>query len=176
MRSKEATFEEIYQICAPKLMTYLHCRSYTQQDTEDIVSRAMLLLWERWDELATHTPQGLLCWLLSAARNIAHEEDRRLARLNQILNLDDLPPHLHPQSPADIPPEQREAEYQQLLQKLLKHLSEQERELLLDKIERKRNDSEIAQHLGITVNAVRIRWMRLKERITQILKSKIEKN
>ena len=61
-------------------------------------------------------------------------------------------------------------------QKLLEHLSEQERELLLDKIERKRNDSEIAQHLGITVNAVRIRWMRLKERITQILKSKIEKN
>ena len=99
-----------------------------------------------------------------------------MARLAGMLHLDDLPPHLHPQSPADIPPEQREAEYQQLLQKLLGHLSEQERELLLDKIEHGRSDNEIAQHLGITVNAVRIRWMRLKEHITQILKNKMEKN
>ena len=55
-------------------------------------------------------------------------------------------------------------------------LSEQDRELLLDKIERQRSDDEIAQRLGITVNAVRIRWMRLKERIARILQNGFDPN
>lgn len=176
MRSKEETFEEIYQICVSKLMTYLMFRSFSQQDAEDIVSRATLLLWERWDEFATHSPKGMLCWLLNTVRNMAYEEDRRMARLAQLLSLDELPPHMHPSAPPDIPPERREEEYQQLLRKLTEQLSEQERELLLDKIERQRSDGEIAQQLGITVNAVRIRWTRLKERVTRILQNGFDPN
>ncbi len=176
MRSKEETFEEIYQICVPKLMTYLMFRSYSQQDAEDIISRATLLLWERWDEFSTHSPKGMLCWLLNTVRNMAYEEDRRMARLTQLLSLDELPPHLHPSAPPDIPPERREEEYRQLLRKLTEQLSEQDRELLLDKIERHRGDSEIAEQLGITVNAVRIRWTRLKERITRILQNGFDPN
>ena len=72
--------------------------------------------------------------------------------------------------------EQREAEYQRVLRKLTEQLSEQDRELLLDKIERQRSDSEIAQRLGITVNAVRIRWMRLKARIARILQIGFDPN
>lgn len=174
MKSNEETFEEIYQICVPKLMTYLKFRSFSQQDAEDIVSRATLLLWEKWDEFSTHTPKGVLCWLLNTVRNIAYEEDRRIARFAQMLNLDDLPPHMHPSVPPEMSCEQQEAEYQQMLRKLTDRLSEQDRELLLDKIERQRSDGEIAQRLGITVNAVRIRWMRLKERITRILQNGFE--
>ena len=169
MKSKEETFEELYQICVPKLMAYLNFRSFSQQDAEDIVSRTTLLLWEKWDELPTHSQKGMLSWLLSTARNIAHEEDRRLARLAQILSLDELPPHMHPSVPPELSHEQREEEYRQILRRLMRQLSEQESELLLDKIERHRSDEEIAQRMGITVNAVRIRWMRLKERIARIL-------
>ena len=171
MNSKEETFEEIYRICVPKLMAYLQYRSYSQHDAEDIVSRAVKLLWERWDEFSTHSLKGILCWLLNTVRNIAHEEDRHRAQMAQILNLDDLPPHMHPPAPSDIPPEEREAEYQRLLRRLTEQLSDGERELLLDKIERHRTDTEIAAQLGITVNAVRIRWMRLKERISRILQN-----
>ena len=176
MNSKEETFEELYQICVPKLMTYLTFRSFSQQDAEDIVSRATLLLWEKWDDFPTHTPKGVLCWLLNTVRNIAYEEDRRMARLARLLSLDELPPHMHPSAPPDMSREQREAEYQRVLRKLTEQLSEQDRELLLDKVERQRSDSEIAQRLGITVNAVRIRWMRLKERITRILQNGFDPN
>lgn len=176
MSSKEETFEELYQICVPKLMAYLKFRSFSQQDAEDIVSRAALLLWEKWDEFPTHTPKGVLCWLLNTVRNIAYEENRRIARFTQMLNLDDLPPHMHPMVMPEMSREQREAEYQRVLRKLTEQLSEQDRELLLDKIERQRSDSEIAQRLGITVNAVRIRWMRLKERIARILQNGFDPN
>ena len=118
----------------------------------------------------------MLCWLLNTVRNIAYEENRRIARFTQMLNLDDLPPHMHPMVMPEMSREQREAEYQRVLRKLTEQLSEQDRELLLDKIERQRSDSEIAQRLGITVNAVRIRWMRLKERIARILQNGFDPN
>lgn len=171
MNSKEETFEEIYQICVPKLMTYLTFRSFSQQDAEDIVSRATMLLWEKWDDFPTHTPKGILCWLLNTVRNIAYEEERRMARLARLLSLDELPPYMHPSAPPDTSREQREEEYQQILRRLTARLPEKDRELLLDKIERQKSDDEIAQRMGITVNAVRIRWTRLKERIIQILKN-----
>lgn len=94
-----------------------------------------------------------------------------MARLARLLSLDELPPYMHPSAPPDTSREQREEEYQQILRRLTARLPEKDRELLLDKIERQKSDDEIAQRMGITVNAVRIRWTRLKERIIQILKN-----
>lgn len=165
----EETFESIYHTCFPKLVAYLQQHTHSLHDAEDLASRAMQILWQKWDSLPTHTQKGMLCWLISTARNLLHEKARKEAHSLDIISLEELPPQMHPEAPPDTDPRQAEEEYRNRLQALIEQLTEKESALLLDKIERHLSDREIAARYGITVNAVRIRWSRTRDRIAELL-------
>ena len=167
---REESFESIYRICFPKLVAYLQPHTLNLQDAEDIASQTMHLLWRKWDTLPTHTQKGILCWLFTAARNYLHEKARKEAHSPTVISWEELPPQWHPEAPPDADPKCIEEEYRKCLQELLGQLSEKESRLLLDKIERRLSDEEIAAKYGISVNAMRIRWSRTKDRIEALMK------
>ena len=170
-RSTEETYEAIYVRCFPKLVAYLQQHGNSLHDAEDIAAQSMLVLWRKWETLPNHSQQDILRWLLATARNLALKEAYRASRRIPTVSLEDLPPQWHPAAPPDSSLQEQEEEYYQYLAKLTQRLSHKEAELLLDKIERNKSDEEIAAKLGISVNAVRIRWFRIKAHILKLLQS-----
>lgn len=173
--SREETFESIYLNCFSKLVIYLHQYTQNRHDAEDIASQAMLILMRKWDSLPSHTQKGIFCWLLSTAHNLWMEEIKRRAQAPATVSLENLPPALHPASPHDMTPKQKEEEYRQCLQELSEQLPEAEAALLHDKIVKHMSNEEIAARLGISVNAVHIRWSRTKKRIAVLMNIRHEK-
>ena len=158
----EETYESIYRACFPKLVIFLqHHISCNLQDAEDIASRAMQILWEKWDTLPTHTEVGLTSWLFRTARNLARDHEKSLSRRPPTLSLDELPPSRAPQAEQEESPEQ----YDRYLSRILQRLSPDDAALFADRIIRHQTDKQIAARMGITVNAVRIRWTRIKQKI-----------
>ena len=96
----EETFESIYLSCFPKLVIYLQQYTANLQDAEDIASQAMMILWNKWDTMSSHTRRGLQCWLTVTAKNLLKEKNKKKKRTPPIISLDDLPPNLHPESPC----------------------------------------------------------------------------
>lgn len=166
---KEETYESIYADCFPKLVTYLQQHGNSLHDAEDIAAQSMLVLWHKWEALPNHSQQDILRWLLVTARNLALKEAYRASRRIHTLSLEDLPAQMHPAAPPEVTREEQEEEYHKYLTELTQRLSAKEAELLLDKIERRQSDEEIAARLGITVNAVRIRWFRVKGHIAKLM-------
>ncbi len=166
---KEEIYEAIYADCFPKLVAYLQQHGNSLHDAEDVAAQSMLVLWHKWDALPNHTRQDILRWLLVTARNLMLKETYRASRRIRALSLEDLPAQMHPTASDESSWREQEEEYRKLLTELTRHLSAKEAELLLDKIERRKSDEEIAAHLGITVNAVRIRWFRTKGHISLLM-------
>ena len=167
----EETYETIYVQCFPKLLAYLQQHGNSLHDAEDIAAQSMLVLWRKWETLPNHSQQDILRWLLATARNLALKEAYRASRRAPTVSLEDLPSQFHPAAPSDPSPSEQEKEYHQYLTELAHRLSPKEAELLLDKIERNKSDEEIAAKLGISVNAVRIRWFRIKAHIIKLMQS-----
>ena len=167
----EETYEAIYAQCFPKLLAYLQQHGNSLHDAEDIAAQSMLVLWRKWETLPNHSQQDILRWLLVTARNLALKEAYRASRRIPTVSLEDRPSQCHPAAPSESSWLEQEKEYQQYLIELTRRLSPKEAELLLDKIERNKNDEEIAAKLGISVNAVRIRWFRIKAHIIKLMQS-----
>ena len=146
--SQEETFESIYLSCFSKLVIYLHQYTQNRHDAEDIASQAMLILMRKWDSLPSHTQKGIFCWLVSTAHNLWMEEIKRRAQAPATVSLENLPPALHPASPHDMTPKQKEEEYRQCLQELSEQLPETEAALLHDKIVKQMSNEEIAARLA----------------------------
>lgn len=167
--SQEETFESIYLSCFPKLVTYLHRHTHNLHDAEDIASQSMLILLEKWDTLPTHTRKGIFCWLITTARHLWMEEVKRRCLAPTTVSLENLPQGLHPEAPPDSTPKQKEKDYRECLQELSDQLPEAEAALLYDKVIKHLSNEEIAEQLGISANAVHIRWSRTKKRIAILL-------
>ena len=167
----EETYEAIYVQCFPKLLAYLQQHGNSLHDAEDIAAQSMLVLWRKWETLPNHSQQDVLRWLLATARNLALKEAYHASRRVPTVSLEDLPAQWHPAAPSEHSWQEQEEEYHQYLAELIQRLSHKEAELLLDKIERNKSDEEIAAKLGISVNAVRIRWFRIKAHIIKLMQS-----
>ena len=166
--SQEETFESIYLNCFSKLVSYLHLQTRNRHDAEDIASQSMIILMEKWDTLPTHTQKGIFCWLVTTAKNLWMEEVKRRMQAPATVSLESLPRSLHPKAPPDTTPAQQEEEYLEQLQELSDQLPEAEAALLHDKVVKQLRNEEIAERLGISVNAVNIRWSRTQKRIAAL--------
>lgn len=167
--TKEQSYPDIYRGCFPKLVTYLQrCHACKHQDAEDLAAQALHILWEKWDTLETHTEAGILRWLMQTAKNLLRDETKKKARHPVTVSLDELTDQQLPSMDTLSSPDQDEAEYARYLAELTKRLSTSEAALLCAKVEKKQSDTEIAAQLGISVNALRVRWLRTKNKIRVI--------
>ena len=164
--TKEQRYPDIYRACFPKLVTYLQrCHACMHQDAEDLAAQALHILWEKWDTLETHTEAGLLRWLMQTAKNLLRDEARKKARHPVTVSLEELSDQQLPSIDTLFTSDHTETEYERYLAALTKLLSPTEAALLSAKVEKKQSDAEIAAQFGISVNLLRVRWLRTKNKI-----------
>ena len=161
-KSSEHVYQNIYRLCFPRLVTYLQRRyACNLQDAEDIAAQALHILWEKWDAIESHSEAGLLRWLLLTAQNLMRDEVKKKRRRPELVSLEEMNDSQHP--PA--PPEQDEEEYAHYLTEIMQRLTESDAALFRAKIVEHDSDDAIAVRLGISVNTLRVRWLRVKRRI-----------
>ena len=161
----EQSYQEIYRQAFPKLVVYLqHRHRCSMQDAEDIAAQALHILWTKWDTLETHTSVGMLRWLLVTAQNLMRDETKRRQRKPQPLSLEELIENDHPFTMQDLI-EKSDEDYDTYISEIMRRLSERDAALFRAKIVDQTPDDEIAAQLGITANALRVRWLRVKRRI-----------
>ncbi len=168
-KSSEQAYQDIYRSSFPKLVTYLQ-RRYTcnLQDAEDIAARALHILWQKWDNIETHTEMGMLRWLLLTAQNLIRDELKKNQRRPELVSLEEMTDSQHPTAPPDPTPDQIEEEYTRYLTEIMQRLSEADADLFRAKIVARESDETIAARLGLSVNAIRVRWLRVKRRILAV--------
>ena len=165
----EQNYSDIYRFAFPRLVTYLHKSGIrNRQDAEDIAAKALHILWEKWDTLETHTYPGILCWLLQTSKNLMRDEAKKKARRPETVSLEEIDGQSLFPSVCEPLSEQIESEYAQYLAELCKRLPESDAALLRAKIEERHTDAEIAAQLGISLNTLRVRWLRTKNKIRAV--------
>ena len=165
----EQCYSNIYRICFPKLVIYLQkSHACNRQDAEDVAARALHILWEKWDTLETHTEGGILRWLLQTAKNLMRDEVKKKVRRPETVSLEEMTEGQLPQDTLDPFPQQIETEYARYLEEIANRMPEADAALLRAKIEGKQSDAEIAAQLGISLNALRVRWMRTRRKIRAV--------
>lgn len=165
-KSTEQAYQEIYRSAFPKLVIYLQRRhNCNWQDAENISAQALHILWQKWDTLESHTEAGMLRWLLLTTQNLMRDEVRKKQRKPQPLSLEELTDNRHPLTMPEISPQQSEQEYTSYITEIMERLSESDAMLFHAKIVDCEPDKEIAARLGLTVNALRVRWFRIKRKI-----------
>jgi len=168
-KSTEQTYQDIYRASFPKLVTYLqHRYACNLQDAEDIAARALHLLWEKWDAIESHTEAGMLRWLFLTARNLMRDEAKKKRRRPELISLEEMTDSQHPSALPDPTPQQIEEEYTRYLTEITQRLSPNDAALFRAKIAEHESDESIAARLGISVNTLRVRWLRVKRRILNI--------
>ncbi|MEW6737537.1 MAG: hypothetical protein AB1489_40015, partial [Acidobacteriota bacterium] len=171
---------ESYQNIRAGLLMFFECHGcqFYEECTDDTIRRAAI-------KISTGTvvrPNNPYVYFHGIARNVLREYWKGKERL--VSPLDDLPANLHPiNNPFEI--ESREEEKLALernlkcLEKCLNALPQETRELLInyyisEQEKRSEERNHIADQLGITLNALRIRIHRLSSRLEKCIKDCVE--
>lgn len=165
-QSNEQTYQNIYRSCFPRLVTYLQ-RKYAcnRQDAEDVAAQALHILWQKWEGLDSRTEAGLLRWLLLTAQNLMRDEIKKKRRGPVLISLEEMTDSQYPIAPPEPSLRHGEEEYARYIKEIMGRLSESDAALFHAKIVAKESDETIAARLGLSQNALRVRWLRVKRRI-----------
>ena len=136
------------------------------QRSEDIAQQAFLVAWQKRSEL--RDPSRFGGWLRSIARNVTLNSNRKSSRLDrsaQTLELQTEPRSM--ELPGD---DMNKREQQELLWASLKHIPEDYREPLILFYREDQSVQQVADQLGLSVDAVKQRLVRGRA----MLKSEVE--
>ena len=154
---RRARFEALFERCHRPLLAYAVRRCPTLADAEDAVAEVFVVAWRRLDDV----PQGdeALLWLFGVARRTLANQRRgrlRLLRLQSRLEQTaDRSPSVEPDQTAALD--------------ALARLSASDQELLRLVAWEDLSHAEMAQVLGISVNAVAVRLHRARARYAAAL-------
>ncbi|GGP79836.1 RNA polymerase sigma factor [Streptosporangium pseudovulgare] len=153
-------FEAVYRKTYEQLLGYAVRRCSSPEDAADVVAETYVVAWRRVDELP-HGDAGRL-WLYGVARRILANhrrgERRRATRHAELVAEAE---HLYAaSSPRSAPDKVGEA---------MDMLTDDDRELLALAVWEELDPGEIAEVLGCSRNAARIRLHRARKRFTRAL-------
>ncbi len=173
------SFDEIYKEFYPTLVRYC-CQFFPRQRcyAEDAADRAFVMLYRKWDEMASHDDRFLKSWLLGTVQ-LTSKEVRRHITAN-IVSLDeqwcvdlieDQQLEGHPFF-NEVLEEQRFLDY---IDEIKKELNPGEWELFELAAIKSLPHSEVARAMQLSVNATRIRWCRLLKKLKPLVEELIKK-
>ena len=145
--------------CQSIAMRILGCR----EDAEECVNDAYLKLWRT---IPPRRPRPLKAYLAAVLRNIAIDRYRQNRRRAQNRELEEAILEL---SPAIWVPDSAEGELKHLLSDFLRKLSEEERRLFMGRYWHGYTVHDLAEHYGLTPNAVTKRLGRTREKLRNYL-------
>jgi RNA polymerase sigma factor (sigma-70 family) len=154
-------FETLFETHHRALLAYAARRCPTLADAEDVVAEVFMVAWRRLDEV----PPGedARPWLFGVARNTIGNQRRGLTRRTRLVTRLE---QAAERSPATVPAPTPETEP---VLEALSRLSQTDQELLRLVAWEELSHAEIAEVLGISVNAVAIRLHRARARFDQAL-------
>lgn len=145
----------IYHVCYTH--TRLSCRTADEKKTNDLYFEVVEALWAAWPKL--RDVKYKTSWIYRVAQNVAlvrYNEERRRPKH---ITLDEL---THPPSTQD-----EDAENVNRLYCLIERLDDEDKELLLQYIDRV-SQREIARSLNISEDAVNHRIRRIKDKLKKM--------
>ena len=107
----------------------------------------------------------MLRWLFLTARNLMRDEVKKKRRRPELISLEEMTDSQHPSALPDPTPRQIEEEYTRYLTEITQRLSPNDAALFRAKIAEHESDESIAARLDISVNTLRVRWLRVKRKI-----------
>ncbi|GAA3648798.1 RNA polymerase sigma factor [Nonomuraea antimicrobica] len=154
-------FEAVYRQTYESILGYALRRCESPEDAADVVAETFTIAWRRFDALPPGGEARL--WLYGVARNVLANHRRGLARhrhANVALDTDlaDLSAH-SPEGSVEL----------SAIARAFRELSERDRELISLVAWEGLDHEEIAEVLGCSRNAVRIRLYRARQRLSKAL-------
>ncbi|MGH2463414.1 MAG: RNA polymerase sigma factor [Candidatus Limnocylindria bacterium] len=150
--------EELFEAHHRALLTYAARRCPTLADAEDVVADVFLVAWRRLNEVPDGDAARL--WLYGVARRTIGNQRRGLTRRVRLqARLEQTAERPMPTTPVDIEP----------ALEALARMSAADQELLRLVAWEELSHAEIAEVLGISVNAVAIRLHRARSRFEQAM-------
>lgn len=146
-RRVEALKPTIYRVCLSQLRE--------PHDREDAVQEAILRAWERRESL--REPKYFETWFIRILINACHDIQRRSSRAVTM----------------DTPPEPAPKEENRDLTDAIRALDEKQRLCVLLHYIEGYSVREVAQMLGITESAVKLRLMRGRKRLKELLSEEV---
>lgn len=150
---KKATFDELLQRNRGRFAAVAH--AYTDHDADDLLQEMLLQIWRSLSSFSAKSSIDTWCYrvALNTAMTWRRSQSRRKARI-----------------PADsfdvgeVPTDQDGRDSIRLLEQFLKTLSKSDRAMVLLYLD-DLSGSEMAEVLGISEGAVRVRIHRIKEKL-----------
>ena len=153
-------FGRLYDVSIDRIYRYIYFRVTDAEIAEDLTSEVFLKAWEG---LHRYRPSGaFLAWLYTIARNtvIDHYRTRK-----QSVSLDEAAPRHDPGLDDKV---DRDHEVK-LLQQAMRHLTEEQREVLTLRFIAEMETREIAQRMRRSEGAVRALQMRALQALAKVM-------
>ncbi|MBO4309347.1 MAG: sigma-70 family RNA polymerase sigma factor [Clostridia bacterium] len=146
-------YEPIRRFC-------LHMMNNDLHGADDITSDVFYLLMTQWERLDFASDSAVLGWLHQVARNFVRNYTRKKlsAPMEETL-LEKLPAEDEPSESLD--------RYHKYIFEIEQNLSMEERLLFHRLVVDRRSYSEISEMMGVSVNALRLRLHRIREKIAK---------
>ena len=149
---------EAYRLYYRQLYSYAYSLTQNKADSEDLVSEAFVRAILSWSGKGS-----LRAWLFRVLKNLFIDETRRKKHLMEDRDdlLQDLP---------DPRPQEEQGNYEsrrQWLEEQMKQMSREDREILVLSLYSGMNDKEIAEHLGIRADNLRVKRHRIRKRLKE---------
>ncbi|MEN3044514.1 MAG: RNA polymerase sigma factor [Candidatus Hydrothermales bacterium] len=161
--NKEKEFEEIYKKYSKGVYNYLIFLTFSKDEAEDILQDVFLKLWKIFDRLKN--TQNLRTYLFKIARSRfidlkRKEMGKKFIELNEeLLIFND--------NCFDLQIKKKE-----FIRKILQSLDEEEREIIILRFYENLKFREISEILSINENTLRVKYLRILEKLKRIIYNK----
>jgi RNA polymerase sigma-70 factor (ECF subfamily) len=168
----DAWAEDVIRINAPDLLTYLVRRTEPAADAADVLSNALLVIWDRRDRIPTDPTEARM-WSFGVARNVLRDYRRQGVRQSALADAlrDNLLTALPSSSGTDPLQVTEHRDRIQYIRAAVANLKESDRELITLIHWDAFTLAEAAAFLGINASTARTRYARARNRLAVELSS-----
>ena len=145
------------------MVNYCKSRGQSHEDAEDIVIDAYTRMWRTWDECCDRGTVGRKKWLYNAIDYIILERHKK--HVLQTIDIDKYIDILDSGDCDEIKIAFENIKYDIYIKRIRKVLTKSEYEIFDQIVIKQRTYKEASDELGISVDAVRARMMRMREKI-----------
>ena len=154
---RERRFRALYEWGRPRLLAYALRRTPSPEDAADVVAETFAIAWRRLD--AIPDGEASLLWLYAACRRVIANHNRRTGRRIELTERVGAQLRTAVSNPLDVGADAM------LAVRALRHLTEDDREILMLVGWEGLGSAELARLLGCSPTAARIRLHRARARL-----------
>ena len=163
-----SVFDEAFRLYYMPLYSYAFFLTHNKADSEDLVSETFIRAMLSWDEKGS-----LRAWMFRVLKNLFIDEIRRKKRF--MTDGDDFLQTVPDQRDSNREEQEQQDSERQWLLKQIQMMRVSDQELMILTLYSGLNDAELAEHLQISPENLRVRRYRIKEKLKTIAR-KEQKN